>query len=153
MTVEDSIKFIETVLGYPNGYWPKWEFNETQIEAWVNRLRRYDYGAAKRCIDDYAFARTKQGIPPAGALLAILHKAFVPKDRDESGPMPLYQIMRPGGRPRGFLTASAKRVTDADAVVAEAQALVQLLDRNGSRGLYIQYLCNDLFKEPQEGIG
>lgn len=144
MSVQEAIKFIEEVF---KGHWPKWEFTDVQVEGWVNRLRRYDYGKAKKCIDDYAFQRTRQGTPPSGSLLAVMQKVIERVTTAEVEPMPLYVIMRPDGRKAGHLTASAKPVCDSNAVVAEAQALVKQLDREGHRRLYIQFLCPDLFRE------
>ncbi len=140
----ESIKFIEEVL---QGFWPKWDFTDAQTEGWVNRLRRYDYAKAKKCIENYAFDRVKQGQPPNGAIIAVMQKAVVVGDAAEIDPMPLYVIMRPDGRRAGYLTASAKPVYDSNAVVAEAQGLVKQLDREGHRRLYIQFLCPDIMRE------
>ncbi|KKN75773.1 hypothetical protein LCGC14_0376490 [marine sediment metagenome] len=147
MTPEQSQNFIEKVL---KGNWPKLVESEVDIEGWAKRLGRFDYDKAKQCVEDFKFRRTRQGLPPAGAILQAMNPAIIPKEVAHAEPVELYVIMRPDGvdlagdpksRRAGFPTASYRGVpVDAGKVQEDAERLCRRIAGN-REGFYIKWLC------------
>ena len=137
MTSEESNTLITDVL---RGHWPGWEFTTAQIYGWAKRLKGYDFQRAKDCIANLAFRWNKPGKPPVGVIFTAMEKAIIPRDSETSGPVQLYVIIRPDGRPAGRPIASPRGVPgDLHAVKMEAEAFLQRVSR-GREGYYIQYL-------------
>jgi len=119
MTPEESNHFIESVL---KGNWPKWEFTEVQMEGWLKRLSIFDFDKAKQCIEDYAFRRSQQGLPPMGQLLDALERAKIPQDYSGSVPIHVYEIVKEGNT-RGYrFSLSRRKDLPADAREMEERA-------------------------------
>ncbi len=139
MTIEDGLKFVDTVI---LGNWPKWKFTEQAKSEWAKRLWSFDFDKAKKVITDFAFDYKKQGHPPASQIFAILHKnAKLPKEQVSSDPVLLYQIIRPDGRPAGFPTASFRGIPkDIERVQRQAEGLCKHIAGN-REGFYIKWLC------------
>lgn len=136
MTPEESQNFIKVL----EGLWPKLIVCTDDTEGWLKRLWRFDYEKARKCVQDFKFNRTRQGLPPTGAVLGAMKPAVLAKEVTGGEPVELYVIIRPDGRAAGHPVASSKGVpADAEAVQREAEELRKQLA--GDRPDYIvQYL-------------
>jgi hypothetical protein len=83
-------------------HWPTWKFEGEELNVWVEKLRRYDYGRAKAAINNFYMAQTRQGKPAPGNILATLRQNAVDEQgMDQNiGPVLLYEIIK-DSQPKG----------------------------------------------------
>lgn len=105
MTTIEASTFIHTVL---RANWPKWEFSDEHEAEWAKRLKPYDFGKARKAVNDFAFRRTRLGIPPAGNLFTAMKAALLPKDVSGFEPIHTHEIVKEGNA-RGYRFAIARR--------------------------------------------
>lgn len=105
MTEGESHNFIVQIL---QGHWPKWQFTEAQIEGWAKRLRLFDFQRARKCIEDYAFRQSRQGLPPVGQVIDAMKAAIIPQDYSDYEPIHVYEIVKEGNT-RGYRFSIARR--------------------------------------------
>lgn len=66
MTNLEADKFMDDVV---KRLYPEFKPNDLQFENWKKRLFYYDYGRAKKCIEDFVFSSsTNYKEPPAGKI-------------------------------------------------------------------------------------
>ena len=146
MSPEESQNFIKVL----EGLWPKLIVCADDTEGWLKRLWRFDYEKARKCVQDYKFNRTRQGLPPTGVILGVMESAVIPREATGGEPVELYVILCPdgvdlAGKPKfkrtGFPVAGARGVpANAEAVQREAEELRKRL-AGDREGFIVQWLC------------